>query len=78
MAITPKTMTSSVAMSGWTTESVPTRKARIWKMNPRIMLAIPKNQTGRLIRYPTRWMLKLSFSGAEAAAWRSAPLRPWR
>src|SRR5271167_5036323 len=36
------------------------------------MLAIPKNHTGRFSRYPTRWILKLSCSGADAAACRCA------
>jgi len=50
MAITAKTITSSVAMSGWTTVRLPTRRASTWKTKPKIMLAMPTNQAGRLRR----------------------------
>ena len=49
-AITPKTITSSVAMSGCTTDRLPTRRASTWNTKPRIMLAMPTNHAGRLSR----------------------------
>jgi hypothetical protein len=42
----PKTMSSSAAITGWTKLRVPTRNAATRKANPKIMLAIPSNQTG--------------------------------
>ena len=68
----PKTNKSSVAITGWTSVRLLTRRAATWKPKPAIMHRRPTNQTGRWSRKRIRRQLKAISPGAGAAAKRCA------